>query len=175
MTWKSTAAAGAATIAATWLASHAPVSGPARQRETRVPVDRTEAAAIDIQREADRLHSRLAEVGAYREPARNPFRFKPRAAPLVPPVMQAEPAAAVDEAPMAPPPPALRMTLAGIAESVVEGQTVRTAIISAAGDVWLVKAGDPVGSHFTVGRVGADFVELVPIEAGAPLRLALKP
>jgi Tfp pilus assembly protein PilP len=175
MTWKSTTVAGLATVAATWLASYAPTGRHAAPGSTVPSAARTASAAEEIQREADRLHARLSQVTAYRDPARNPFRFvRPR------PTYEAarpDPAITVEDLPheSSPSPPTLRLTLAGIAEDTVDGQQVRTAIISTPGDVLLVKVGDRIGDQFTVAAVDVDAVELVRIDSGATVRLALKP
>jgi hypothetical protein len=175
MTWKLTAAAGVATITATWLASHAPVGRPAVPRSTAPSVARTELAAAEIQREADRLHSRLAQVTAYRGPARNPFEFRER--PVVTRAPRPEPVMTIEELPGEDVvgPATLRLTLAGIAEDTVGEELVRTAIISTPGDVLLVKLGDRVGDQFTVAAIDADAVQLVRVDNGASVRLTLKP
>jgi hypothetical protein len=175
MTWKSTAVAGVATITATWLASYAPPSRSAASRSNVPTAARTEIAAAEIQREADRLHARLAEVGAYRDPARNPFRFGVRQ--TAPQARRAQPRITIEDLPSVPEqePPTLRLTLAGIAEDKAGEEIVRTAIISTPSDVLLVKVGDAVGDRFTVAAVGVDTVELVRTDTGESVRLMLKP
>jgi hypothetical protein len=174
MTWKSTAVAGLATVTATWLASYAPTGRQAAPRSTAPSIATTETAAAEIQREADRLHSRLAQVRAFRDPARNPFRFN-RHRP-VQHTPDPDPAITVEElTDDDPAPPTFRITLAGIAEDRVGEEQVRTAIISTPTDVLLVKVGDRIGDQFTVAAIAADAVELVRIDNGATVRLALKP
>ena len=175
MTWKSTAVAGVATLTATWLASYAPERRPAAERSTVPSIARTETAAAEIQHEANRLHARLAEIGAYRDPSRNPFRFNShRRAAQAP---RPEPTISVEDLPgePEPAPPTLRLTLDGIAEDTVGDEQVRTAIISTPNDVLLVKMGDRIGDQFTVAAIAADAVELVRIDTGATVRLALRP
>lgn len=174
MTWKSTAAAGLATLTATWLASYAPTGRQAAPRSTAPSAATTETAAAEIQREADRLHARLSQVGGYRDPSRNPFRFNHRRS--VQPAPRPEPAITVEDLPVQEPaPPTMRITLAGIAEDKVGEELVRTAIISTPSDVLLVKVGDRIGDQFTVAAIAMDAVELVRIDTGATVRLALKP
>jgi hypothetical protein len=174
MTWKSTAAASGLAIVGTWLASYAPVGGP-RQQPSAVPTAaHTAVAAAAIQREADRLHDRLQQVTAYQTPARNPFRFGGRPAPTAPP---REPVTTVAEIPppLAPEAPALRMMLSGIAEDVVGDEMVRTAIISTPDNVHLVKIGEAVGDTYKVTAIAVDAVELVRLDDGSTVRLALRP
>jgi hypothetical protein len=174
MTWKLTAAAGVATLTATWLASYAPTGRQAAPRSNVPSVATTESAAAEIQREADRLRARLAQVGAYRDPSRNPFRFN--GARPVQHVPRPDPAVTVEDLPdQEPVPPTIRITLAGIAEDKVGDEQVRTAILSTPTDVLLVKVGDRVADQFTVAAIAADAIELVRIDTGATVRLALKP
>jgi len=176
MTWKSTAVAGVATITATWLASYAPVGRPAPSVSNAPSIARTETAAAEIQREADRLHARLVGVGAYQEPARNPFRFRARvrSAP-VPRAPRREPALTVEDLPVDPTPqPTFRMTLSGIAEDIVGEETIRTAIISTPDDVFLVKVGEQVGDRYKVAKIGSDMVELVTLDDITVVRLTLR-
>ena len=180
MNWKSTAFASGVMLIGTWLASHAPV-GSTRQDPTAAPsAARTETAAAEIQREAHRLHERLAQAAAYRQPARNPFRFSERTH-AAPPTHA--PAITVED--MAPPPsipaqPTLRLALSGIAEDQIakDGSTdeiVRTAIISTPDNVFLVAVGDTVAETYKVAAIAADAVELVRIDDGSTVRLTLRP
>jgi hypothetical protein len=176
MTWKSTAVAGLATITATWLASYAPVGRQAAPPSATPSIERTETAAAEIQREADRLRSRIAQVESYRDPARNPFRFgSRRAAPAR--ESRVDPTLTVEDLPdqSEPQPPTLRLTLAGIAEDTVADEVVRTAIISTPSDVLLVKVGDVVGGQFEVRSISADAVELTRVDTGTSVRLAFRP
>jgi Tfp pilus assembly protein PilP len=172
MTWKSTAAASGAMVVATWLASYAPVGGPRTNAPSVPSAAHTETAAAEIQREADRLHSRLNRVASYKVPSRNPFRFGERP-PAPVPVRQ--PVAPREVPPVVEPePPAIRMVLAGIAEDVVDEQVMRTAIISAPDNVHIVKVGDTIGDVYKVTAIEADAVELSRLADGSALRLSLR-
>jgi len=174
MTWKSTAVAGLATITATWLASYAPVGRAVRTAPATPTVEHTENAAAAIQREADRLHDRLTQVGAYRNPARNPFKFGSHA-PARTIAPRPEPAPVIDAAPVSlEPTPTLNLSLTGIAEDAVGDAAVRTAIISTPSDVLLVKVGDQVGPY-RVQKISADGVELIDPATGASVKLMLRP
>jgi hypothetical protein len=174
MTWKSTAVASGLAVVGTWLASLAPMSGPRPEPSATPSPERTATAAIEIQREADRLHERLRQVAAYRQPDRNPFRFVERRDPVVAPTRQ--PAITVEEMPALPPaPPTLRIALSGIGEDIVDEQIVRTAFISTPDNVFLVKVGDTVAEIYKVSSIAADAVELTRVDDGSTVRLALKP
>lgn len=170
MNWKSTALAGTAGLAVTWFASYAPVGQPAVSRTPPATVARTERAAADIQHEASRLHERMQQVAAFREPSRNPFRFAertPRVAPRAPTIT-------VEDLPPAQPVrPTFRMLLAGIAEDTVGDEIVRTAIISTPDEVFLVKAGEQVGDRYKVVAIAEDAVELVRLDDSTSVQLRL--
>jgi hypothetical protein len=65
------------------------------------------------------------------------------------------------------------LALIGLAQDEGPEGTVRTAIISGGGDLFIVKEGDPVTSRFRVSRISGEVVELVGAD-DAFLRLALK-
>jgi hypothetical protein len=176
MTWKSTVAASGLALVGTWLASYAPVGGPRPEVSSTPSAARTETAAAEIQREADRLHDRLKQAAAYRAPGRNPFQFAaPRPAAPAPP----SPAPAIEESvASAPQPPTLRVMLSGIAEDVVtvddQQAFVRTAIISTPDNVHLVKVGETVAGTYKVVAIGAATVDLVRLDDGSTVQLSLK-
>ena len=177
MTWKSTAVVSAGGLLATWLASAPQLRPPPPAAYASSPTAaRTEAAAAEIQEQASRLHVRIQEVVAYREPSRNPFRFSAqihaRPAPVASnphPQPEGEPMTSV------PARPTLLIALSGIAQDTVEGRIVRTAIISMPDGIQLVKEGDMLAGQYRVVAVGADAVELVRVSDGSTVRLGLKP
>lgn len=122
-----------------------------------------------IQAEAEKLRQFLDAPPRPHQAERNPFEFARRpqrledrvAAPTFVPVQ-----------PMVPPGP--RLKLDGIAEDAVPGGIVRTAIISAAGQLFLVTEGGSVTSRYRVARIGADAVELEDLLDGTALRIGLK-
>ena len=65
-------------------------------------------------------------------------------------------------------PPGPRVTLAGLAEQVVSGVPVRTAVLSGAGDVWIVREGDVVAGRYRVEAIGPGSVRLADLLGGAP-------
>jgi hypothetical protein len=122
-----------------------------------------------MQSEISRLHERIAPA-AIPSRSRDLFRFgsRPRRSPA--PVATAQPVAAVAP-PAAVSRPALK--LIGIAEDVQADGTVRTAIVSGLGDVFLVKRGDTIGSQYRVEQVSADAVQLVDTTTDASTTLGL--
>ena len=85
-----------------------------------------------------------------------------------PPVDRAPPEAP----PSLPAPPAL--TLVGLAEDPGLSGPTRTAIISGAGQLFVVTEGDQVTSRYRVASVSAGVVDLTDLQTGGTLRLAFK-
>jgi hypothetical protein len=149
------------------VASKPRVARAATGTSARTPLD---ARAAALAKEVARLNGRL-EHGQPPRLGRNLFRFvtpAPRHVPVSLPV-SVTPAAS-------PPPPALK--LIGVAEDIASGGLVRTAIISAPGQVYVVKEGERVTPRYLVSRVSSDVVELKDLDdASDPAsfrRLALK-
>jgi len=131
------------------------------------------APAIDARGEAlasevARLHERLRPTVAPRQPGRNLFEFtamRPRPAP------QVAKAALSEAAAVAAPPP---FKFIGVAEDSGPNGPARTAIVSAPGQVFLVKVGENVTLRYRVARIALDVLELTDLGDGSTLRLALK-
>lgn len=172
MNVKRIATIGGAAALAAWLAAAAN-SGNRDLIEPGVvntpPID-TQGAALAG--EITRLHERLRPSVAPRQPSRDLFSFAPRQAPpsLAPPP-QARPV--LTETIVARP-PAPAVQLSGIAEDVTAGGVVRTAIISASGQLFLVKEGEQVTARYRVVKISSEVVELTDLTEGTTLRLALK-
>jgi hypothetical protein len=132
---------------------------------------RIDLQGADLAKEIARLHEQLRPDATPRQPARNLFTY--RAAPVTHQAAPA-PAPALSEpaAPVAPPLPPLK--LSGIAEDDGPDGPIRTAIISAEGQLFLVKAGDAVTSRYRVARVASDVVELTDTIDNSIRRLPLK-
>ena len=171
MNVKRIATIGGAAALAAWLAAAAN-SGNRDLIEPGVvrtpPIDARGAALAG---EITRLHERLRPSVAPRQPSRDLFSFAPRQTPpaLAPP--QARPAL-TETIVVRPPPPAVQ--LSGIAEDVTAGAVVRTAIISASGQLFLVKEGEQVTARYRVVKISSEVVELTDLTEGTTLRLALK-
>jgi hypothetical protein len=173
MNWKFTAAAAGVTAVASWLGLATPpapageAGGPERGANTS-PL----AGVSDISEEAVRLQARMREEKAYRRPSRNPFRFeggRASAAPTDPRVTTPGPA---DAAPLVATPSIPEIKLAGVATHVVDGVSHRTAILSTANGVVLVREGEAVGALYRVAAVEEHAVALVTID-GTVRRLTL--
>jgi hypothetical protein len=156
---------------AAWLyaaVTSGPRSAPVVSSERVSPVEaRSEALAAEIAR----LHERLRPDAAPRQPARNLFAFTAHSVPASAPVQHAALNEAVVQAPVAAPPP---FKLIGVAEDASPEGPVRTAIVAAPGQMFLVKEGEMVTARFRVARISADVVELTDAIDGSTLRLALR-
>ena len=159
---------------ATWLASAAT---SVRHNPVITPVERS-APALDARGEAlaaeiARLSDRLRPTVAPRAPARNLFQFtpeRPRPRDAAPPVH-----AALSEAkPIAAAAPAPPFKLIGIAEDAGPSGPVRTAIVSAPGQLFLVKEGQPITLRYRVVKIGADVLELEDLSDHTSVRLVMK-
>jgi len=158
---------------AAWIAAAATTSGVRDVRPVKPfvppPID-TSGAALDA--EIARLHDHLRPTASPRL-GRNLFQFaaRPRIAP--------EAAAPIPAAPPPPSPvaaPAPSLTLIGVAQDAAESGTVRTAIISTSGQLFLVKEGEEVtvaGVRYHVIRISADSADLSASDE-TTLHLALK-
>jgi hypothetical protein len=121
------------------------------------------------------LSNEIARLGRRPQPVASPqrvrdlFRFAtaaPRKTPAAPIVLP------VSAEPPVPAPPAFR--LIGVAEDTAAGNPVRTAIISAPGQLYVVREGERIASRYGVARISPDVVELVDTANSTELRLALK-
>ena len=168
MTWRLYALTSGGAVVVTALAALVrPV--PAPNLPTAVPqaVDRT-GAVVDLSVQADRLRSKLSEVGAYRQPVRDAFRFgaTPHRA-IAPPtavVSQASPVVA----PVRPP-----YALSGMATTAENGVAQRTAILSSLQGVSLVKEGEVLEAGYRVVSIDDESVILESTSDGTQTTLRL--
>jgi hypothetical protein len=155
MTWKLYALASGGAFLATYFV----LPPTATRGVVPSPVQATAVKAssiVDLGKQAERLHARLADTSALRHPTRNAFSFGESVRPRVQPVPQ--PIDAVPPVPVAPPRPPF--ALAGMAESMVDGQLERTAILTSVRGVQFAKAGDVVDGGYRVVAVGDGSVTL---------------
>jgi hypothetical protein len=173
MNWKRIATLGVFGGAlAVWLAGAA-TSNARRPIDTIVTEPtQVELHGAELAAEIARLRDRLHPTTEPQHPGRNLFQFSRRtsatraAAPA--------PAATLSEAPavVKPAPPALQ--LVGVAEDQGPDGPVRTAIISAFGQLYFVKPGDTVGSRYRVEVVSGEVTELTDLVDSTKLRIALQ-
>ena len=153
-----------------WLAGAA-TSNPDRSAMSIPPIPAIDVRGEELATEIARLQERLRPTSQPRQPGRNRFTFRARAAQPAPGVAAA-PQARAPAMPLTPPP--LPLKLAGIAEDEGPEGPLRTAIISGEGQLYLVKDGDEVTPRYRVGKISADGVELVDIGDNSVRRLALR-
>lgn len=144
-------------------------------RRPVAPVSRVNTSAVELRgaelaSEIARLRERLRPTNGPRQPARNLFQFGPGRVAREDAI--APPSPAIADAPMRP--AAAPLKLVGMAEDTGADGTVRTAIISGFGDLFLVKEGESVTPRFRVVAISDRAVELMDLEGGTTLRLALR-
>lgn len=140
-----------------------------------VPAAEGAASPLDpmvraVQSQAGRLRAYLADVPPLTRPTRNPFRFRQPAADAS--VRRPAPALSTPSAVLAPSRPVL--TLSGLAEDTSPGGAVRTAVITAGGQLYLVKEGETFARRFRVDRIGADTVRVSDLDDQTTFTLMLK-
>jgi hypothetical protein len=132
------------------------------------PIDGRGAALAS---EVSRLHERLRPSARPPQSSRDLFSFVSSKARPAEPVRI--PQAALTEAPVRQPAaPAIR--LSGIAEDATPEGVVRTAILSASGQLFLAKEGESVTERYRVAKISSDVVELTDLAERITLRLALR-
>jgi hypothetical protein len=158
-------------LLATWFAV-TPTNAPATKLAADTAARSTESRrqTIDeLSAQESKLRKHL-EVLPLKPTARNPFRFADK-----PPAPRVSGAAAGNAPPpLAPTPlrePSLR--LSGIAEQRSGQKTVRTAVLSGDGQLYLVGEGETVAGRYRVMTIDSDAVTLQD-DAGGELRLALR-
>lgn len=161
MTWRLYALTSGGAVLVTALATLvSPIKKSTPEVQSPVPqaLDRS-GTIVDLGVQADRLRAKLAEVAAYREPARNAFHFgaapRPVSEPVAPPITLAPTADIV--------PPRPPYALAGMATSTENGALIRTAIVSSLRGVSLVKEGDVLDGAYRVVSVTEDAMTLESI------------
>ena len=162
------AGAGGALVA--WLAATA-TSG-VRERVEAPPVKPAEPdhASVELASQIARLHNRLRPDATPRQPSRNLFAFvsavrRPAALAVPAPVAAAGATTAASTPPF---------RLAGLAEDAGPQGSVRTAIISGPGELFLVKEGDSLTVRTRVRTITPELVELTDVSDGRVIRLPLR-
>ena len=159
-------------LAAGWLGSsavspRAPAAQPTGASRGPRPVGSPETPAPYT----EQLRMKLQTQPRSPSPQRNPFVFGDRRAPAP---RRVEPGPA--PMPVAPPRPVVAgpmFSLSGVASSTVDGQMVRTAIISAPPSLVFAKAGDVLPGGYKVTRVEETFA-LIMDASGVEQTIRLK-
>lgn len=140
--------------------------------ERRSSLSNRPAVAAEI----PRLH-RLPDPVAAPKRSRNPFAFgataaAPAAKPALAGVASTPSSPEASDASRSGSP--VVFTLIGIAEDARPGGTIRTAIISGSGELFLVKEGERVTERYRLSIVLPDAAVLSDVNDGATLRLVLR-
>jgi hypothetical protein len=171
MTWRLYALTSTGVVLGTAVAAFVATIERSRQGPPAVVTQAADksGALVDLGAQADRLKTRLAEVTTYTHPSRDAFRFAPPPRPAV-----AEPTPSLSQ-----PPPAVIAPsrppygLAGMATSVEDGVTKRTAILSSLQGVLLVKEGDVLETGYRIMSISDDTVTLETTSDGTQTTLRL--
>lgn len=156
---------------AVWLAAAATPGIGGAPAVTRSKPTALDAQGAELSGEVERLRERLRPSAEPRAPGRNLFRYAAR---------PAHGAASHPERPeppsAAPTPrlPSVQLDFIGVAESPGADGVVRTAIMTAGGQLVHAREGDSVTSRYRVSRITAEVVELVDTADGATTRLVLR-
>src|SRR5215470_6027891 len=157
---------------AAWLASAATSNRPV-PRPIVIPAAPIDLRGAELADEIARLRERLRPTTTPSQPGRNLFSFRAGHARAAAPVSNAGTPAAITE--VAVPRPSLPpLKLAGIAEDSSPDGPIRTAIISADGQLFMAKEGDGVTPRYRVAKISADVVELTDLTDNSVRRLALR-
>ena len=162
-----------AVLVACLAAANMPSQGPdpALARQTRLHPG-PDALAAEIQSQAVRLRTRMADAPAPARASRNPFAFVGASRAETPSGM-VQATVAADASPEPASAPAL--LLMGIAEETSPTGPHRTAIISGDGDaLYMVVEGDSVAGRYRVTKIGVDAVELEDQTTKGYRRIALR-
>jgi len=174
MTWKlstlSALTSGGAVVLTALATLVSPIGRPSHSPATESQGLDRGGAAMDLGAQADRLKARLAEVTAYRQPARDAFRFgsSPRRVDEETPRPSGIEAPPAVVAPVRPP-----YGFAGLATTTENGVTVRTAILSSLQGVSLVKEGETLDTGYRVTSITDDAVTLESTTDGTQTTLHL--
>jgi Tfp pilus assembly protein PilP len=168
---------GGCAVAAVWL-----VSGSGLPVDTSVGAAKPRAAAppaVVLESVPAVQMDRLA-VAPRPQPSsrRDPFRFAhaPRhtSSDAADPIGAAAPHETVAAVPEQADPLRPELRLIGLAQDTLDGTVVRTAVITAPNQVYLVREGEQIALRFLVDRIGADAVQLRDLANDGTIVLALR-
>ena len=163
---------GASVLVAAWLIA-ATTTRPGNFTQlpvSSVPVVTPSDEAFELADEVVRLRQRLGNAPVPRESVRNPFELTTEQLSMSTAAVDVQFGIITSES-VAPSVP--NMALLGMAENQTTAGTERTAIVSAMGEVVLVRVGDTVGGRFTVAAMSPNDVLLRDGDTGVERRLRL--
>jgi outer membrane murein-binding lipoprotein Lpp len=143
---------------------------PVRVQDLAARLDQTSSVVTQMNAQVEKLRKRLAPPPAYPAPTRDPFRYGKPIEPARP--KPAAPVAPALVVPAEPPAPVLPRLVA-ITSNVVDGATVRSAVLAVGDDVHVFKVGDVV-SPFEIHSIALDVVELIDSSTGATFKISLQ-
>jgi hypothetical protein len=151
-------------------ATGAPSPAVPLQRDT--PPAAQTPVPVDLDREAVRLHERLANSPKFPPPQRDPFSFgtKPPAPVRARALPASPPMPVVVEAP---PPVSDAPRLLAVLTDAGDGGPLRRAVLGIGDDVQILRIGDTV-THYRIRSIGADALEFVDVVTGAITRVTLR-
>jgi hypothetical protein len=158
---------------AVWLAAAAtPGSGGAPAISPSKPTA-LDAQGAELSGEVQRLRERLRPDAEPRAPGRNLFRYaasRSRSATSLAPVTEPDASSVTPVREL----PKIPLDFIGVAETAGDQGIVRTAIMTAGGQLVHAKEGESVASRYRVTRITSELVELVDTADGATTRLVLR-
>jgi hypothetical protein len=142
-----------------------------------LPIEKPTTADVsgaELAAEIARLRERLRPTATPQQ-MRNLFEFsRPRASRAAPRATEAAEGPTPASAAVASPSPLTAMKLIGLAEEQGPDGPMRTAILTAFGELLLVKEGETVARRYRVAKISGEAVELVDVSDDTALRLTLK-
>jgi len=133
-------------------------------------LDQAAPVLDEMNAQVEKLRERLAAPPKYPAPGRDPFRFGKAPEPSRP-RSEAPAAPVAREIPPAPDPVLPR--LVAISSSVIDGVTVRTAVLAVGDDLQMIKSGATF-ARFLIRSIESDVVELSDRSTGATFRIFLQ-
>jgi hypothetical protein len=129
---------------------------------------RERAAITEIEALADSLRQMNRET-TYHTPGRDLFHFQSRV--QQPPAFVPPPAALPPPPPL--PPPGPMLNLSGIASDVVDGKSMRSAVVSLPAGVVIVREGESLAGLYKVVAIGEESIDLESTTDGSRRTLRL--
>jgi hypothetical protein len=130
---------------------------------------RDRAAVTEIEALADSLRRQMNREATFHTPGRDPFHFQSQV--QQPPAFVPPPAALPPPPPL--PPPLPMLNLSGIASDVVDGKSMRSAVVSLPAGVVIVREGESLAGLYKVVAIGEESIDLESTTDGSRRTLRL--